>query len=135
MGAKGRNFYNDLAVRYGYGEAAATVQDLYLAGRKEEAAAALPEDLVRAVSLVGPESWVAERIAAFAEVASVSAISGRNNLMAIVICRDVEHLHSFLTGELGALKHIRSYEISIRTQRLKQAGSLVAGGRLVRTPR
>lgn len=67
MGAKGRNFYNDLAVRYGYGEAAATVQDLYLAGRKEEAAAALPEDLVRAVSLVGPESWVAERIAAFAE--------------------------------------------------------------------
>lgn len=78
---------------------------------------------------------VADRIAAFAEVASVSAISGRNNLMAIVICRDVEHLHSFLTGELGALKHIRSYEISIRTQRLKQAGSLVAGGRLVRTPR
>ncbi len=67
MGAKGKNFYNDLAVRYGYAEAAATVQDLYLAGRKDEAAAALPEELVRAVSLVGPEAWVAERIAAFAE--------------------------------------------------------------------
>ncbi len=67
MGAKGKNFYNDLAVRYGYAEAAATVQELYLAGRKDEAAAALPEDLVRAVSLVGPESYVAERIAAFAE--------------------------------------------------------------------
>jgi F420-dependent oxidoreductase-like protein len=67
MGARGRNFYNDLAVRYGYEVLAAEVQDLYLAGRKDEAAAALPDELVRAVSLIGPESYVAERIAAFAE--------------------------------------------------------------------
>jgi F420-dependent oxidoreductase-like protein len=67
MGARGRNFYNDLAVRYGFGDAAATVQDLYLSGRKDEAAAALPEELVRAVSLIGPEGYVQERIAAFAE--------------------------------------------------------------------
>ncbi|MGY2082068.1 LLM class F420-dependent oxidoreductase [Modestobacter sp. SYSU DS0657] len=66
MGAKGRNFYNDLARRYGYEAEAEAIQDLYLAGRKDEAAAAVPEDLVRATSLIGPESYVAERIAAFA---------------------------------------------------------------------
>jgi len=67
MGARGKNFYNDLAVRYGYEAEARTVQDLYLDGRKDEAAAALPDELVRAVSLIGPEGYVAERIAAFAE--------------------------------------------------------------------
>ena len=66
MGARGKNFYNDVAVRYGYAEAAATVQDLYLGGRKAEAAAALPDELVRGVCLVGPEGAVAERVAAFA---------------------------------------------------------------------
>ena len=65
MGARGRNFYNDVAVRYGYADAAATVQDLYLAGRKDEAAAALPDELVRGVSLVGSPGAVAERVAAF----------------------------------------------------------------------
>ena len=67
MGAKGKNFYNDLARRYGFADAAETVQDLYLSGKKDQAAAALPEELVRAVSLIGPEGYVAERIAAFAE--------------------------------------------------------------------
>jgi F420-dependent oxidoreductase-like protein len=67
MGAKGKNFYNDLARRYGFEAEAELVQDLYLDGRKDEAAAALPDELVRAVSLIGPESYVAERIAAFAE--------------------------------------------------------------------
>ena len=47
MGARGKNFYNDLAVRYGYEAEAREVQDLYLAGKKDEAAAALPEELVR----------------------------------------------------------------------------------------
>jgi len=67
MGARGKNFYNDLARRYGYEAEAKTVQDLYLDGKKDEAAAAVPEELVRATSLIGPESYVAERIAAFAE--------------------------------------------------------------------
>src|SRR5215213_146907 len=67
MGARGKNFYNDLAVRYGYEAEARSIQDLYLEGRKDEAAAAVPEELVRATSLIGPESYVAERIAAFAE--------------------------------------------------------------------
>src|SRR3954470_15324755 len=74
MGAKGKNFYNDLARRYGYEAEAETIQDLYLAGRKDEAAAAVPEDLVRATSLIGPESYVAERIAAFA-AAGVTTIN------------------------------------------------------------
>lgn len=67
MGAKGKNFYNTLATRYGFGKEAEIVQDLYLAGKKEEAAAALPDELVRAVNIIGPESYVRERVAAFAE--------------------------------------------------------------------
>jgi F420-dependent oxidoreductase-like protein len=67
MGARGKNFYNDLAVRYGYEEAAKTIQDLYLDGKKEEAAAAVPLDLLKATSLVGPAGYVKERLAAFAE--------------------------------------------------------------------
>jgi alkanesulfonate monooxygenase SsuD/methylene tetrahydromethanopterin reductase-like flavin-dependent oxidoreductase (luciferase family) len=74
MGARGKNFYNDLARRYGYEAEAATIQDLYLQGKKDAAAAAVPEDLVRATSLIGPESYVAERIAAFAE-AGVTTLS------------------------------------------------------------
>ena len=73
MGARGKNFYNDLAVRYGYEAEAKTIQDLYLDGKKDEAAAAVPIELVRASSLIGPESYVAERIAAFAE-AGVSTL-------------------------------------------------------------
>ena len=67
MGAKGRNFYNDVARRCGYEEAAETIQDLYLAGKKSEAEAAVPDELLELLSLCGPESYVAERIAAFAE--------------------------------------------------------------------
>jgi F420-dependent oxidoreductase-like protein len=67
MGARGKNFYNDLACRYGFEAEARTVQDLFLTGRKAEAAAALPDELVRGVSLLGSRARVAERLAAFAE--------------------------------------------------------------------
>jgi F420-dependent oxidoreductase-like protein len=67
MGSKGKNFYNDVARRSGYEEAAETIQDLYLAGNKAEAEAAVPDELLELTSLCGPESFVAERIAAFAE--------------------------------------------------------------------
>src|ERR671912_290283 len=67
MGARGKNFYNDLIASYGFAAEAEHIQDLYLAGRKEEAIAAVPDELVRAVSLIGPASYVAERVAAFAE--------------------------------------------------------------------
>lgn len=76
MGARGKNFYNDLAVRFGFPEEAARVQDLYLEGHKAEAAAALPADLVAGVSLVGSREHVAERLAAFAAagVTTVNAV-------------------------------------------------------------
>jgi F420-dependent oxidoreductase-like protein len=65
MGAKGHNFYNDLACRYGYEKEAAEIQDLYLAGNKAEAAAKVPADLLESMSLCGPASYVQERIAAY----------------------------------------------------------------------
>jgi F420-dependent oxidoreductase-like protein len=64
MGAKGKNFYNTLVQRYGFAEAAATVQDLYLSGRKAEAEAALPDDLIRRSNLIGSPGFVRERLAA-----------------------------------------------------------------------
>jgi hypothetical protein len=67
MGARGRNFYHNLATRYGFGDVANRIQDLYLGGKKEEAIAAVPDELVRSVSLVGPRGYVKERLAAFAE--------------------------------------------------------------------
>lgn len=65
MGAPRRNFYHDLACRYGYGPAAGTVQEHYLAGRRRDALAAVPEELVVRTSLAGPRSLVAERVAAY----------------------------------------------------------------------
>ncbi|MET7768819.1 LLM class F420-dependent oxidoreductase [Nocardia sp. NPDC005366] len=67
MGAKGKNFYHDLATRYGYGAEADRIQELYLAGKKEEAVKVVPDQLVRDISLVGPAGYVKERIAAFRE--------------------------------------------------------------------
>jgi len=65
MGAKGRNFYNDLVRRYGFEAEAELIQDLYLDGKKKEAAAEVPDELLDAMSLCGPESYVRERIQAF----------------------------------------------------------------------
>jgi F420-dependent oxidoreductase-like protein len=65
MGARGRNFYNALTRRYGFEAEAALIQDLYLSGKKEEAAAAVPPELLELTSLVGPAGYVQERIAAY----------------------------------------------------------------------
>ena len=67
MGARGQNFYNRLAQRYGYQEAAATIQDLFLDGKKNDAAAAVPDALVDEVALVGDRARIAERVDAFRE--------------------------------------------------------------------
>jgi F420-dependent oxidoreductase-like protein len=67
MGAKGKNFYNELAVRYGYEKEAAEVQDLYLSGNKKEAAAKVPAELIEATSLCGPVGYLRDRLAAMAE--------------------------------------------------------------------
>jgi alkanesulfonate monooxygenase SsuD/methylene tetrahydromethanopterin reductase-like flavin-dependent oxidoreductase (luciferase family) len=74
MGARGRNFYNALARRYGFVKEAETIQDLYLSGKKEEAAAAVPAEFLEKTNLVGPEGYVKERLAAFKE-AGVTTLS------------------------------------------------------------
>jgi Luciferase-like monooxygenase len=67
MGARGKNFYNDLAVRLGYAAEAAAIQDAYLAGRKDEAAGLVPSELTEKTSLIGPDSYIRERLAALRE--------------------------------------------------------------------
>jgi F420-dependent oxidoreductase-like protein len=73
MGARGRNFYNSLAQRYGYEKAAAEIQDLYLEGRKGEAAGAVPDELVDEVCLVGPPDHIKNRLGAWRD-AGVSTL-------------------------------------------------------------
>jgi F420-dependent oxidoreductase-like protein len=73
MGAKGKNFYNSLAQRYGYDEAAAKIQELYLSGMKGEAAMTVPDELVDEIALVGPKERIAERLEPWRE-AGVSTI-------------------------------------------------------------
>jgi alkanesulfonate monooxygenase SsuD/methylene tetrahydromethanopterin reductase-like flavin-dependent oxidoreductase (luciferase family) len=65
MGAKGKNFYNSLAQRYGYEEEAAKIQELYLSGMKGEAAMTVPDALVDEIALVGPKERIRERLQAF----------------------------------------------------------------------
>ncbi len=67
MGARGKNFYNDLACQYGYEKEAKEIQDLYLGGNKRDAEAKVPTEWLEAGNLVGPASYVKERIAAFRE--------------------------------------------------------------------
>ncbi len=67
MGARGQNFYTKLASDYGYPDEAAAIQDAYLDGRKDEAAALVPRSLLEGISLIGPKSYVAERLAAYKE--------------------------------------------------------------------
>ena len=67
MGSREKNFYNDLAVRYGFEDAAKTIQDLYLDGKKGEAAAAVPAELVDECALVGPMDRIKDRLEAWKE--------------------------------------------------------------------
>jgi F420-dependent oxidoreductase-like protein len=83
MGSRERNFYNELVRRYGFEHAAATVQEHYLAGRPDHAAAALPAELIDALSLSGPAGRVRERLAAFRE-------AGVTTLLTIPVARGTE---------------------------------------------
>jgi F420-dependent oxidoreductase-like protein len=74
MGARGTNFYNDLFARYGYEAEAKEIQDLYLDGRKRDAAAAVPDAFVDEVALVGPKERLAERIDAWRESGATSLL-------------------------------------------------------------
>jgi hypothetical protein len=81
MGAKGKNFYNTLVSQYGFEKEAAEIQDLYLGGNKRDAEALVPTELLEMCNLVGPESYVKERIAAFRE-------SGVTNLQITPVADD-----------------------------------------------
>jgi F420-dependent oxidoreductase-like protein len=74
MGAREKNFHNDMMKRYGYADAAARIQELYLAGRKEEATAAVPDELVDEMSLVGPEARIRERYRAWEDAGVTTMI-------------------------------------------------------------
>ena len=95
MGARGKNFYNTLAQRYGYVDEAKEIQDLYLDGKKVEAAAAVPEGLVDSMSLIGSRSHVAERAAAFSEagvtclLASSTAPTHKERLVDMETLREI----------------------------------------------
>lgn len=67
MGARGKNFYNDIITAYGFGDHARTIQDLYLDGKKNEAEAAIPDELLEKLTLIGPRGYAADRLAAFRE--------------------------------------------------------------------
>jgi F420-dependent oxidoreductase-like protein len=93
MGARGRNFYYDLACRFGYQREAKAIQDAYLSGRKDEAAALVPAELLEKTSLIGPEGYIAERLAVLRE-------SGVTTL-------NVTPLAATHAGRVAAIKRVR----------------------------
>jgi F420-dependent oxidoreductase-like protein len=95
MGARTANFYNTVARRFGFEQAAEQVQDLYLGGQKDAATAALPEELVRGVSLVGPDGHVKERLAAMAEAGVTT-----------VVARPLAPTHERRVADIAALKQL-----------------------------
>jgi F420-dependent oxidoreductase-like protein len=74
MGARGKNFYNDVCRDYGFEKEAVEIQDLYLDGKKDEAAAALPGEWIMNANLVGSPGFIKERVAAYKE-AGVTVLS------------------------------------------------------------
>jgi F420-dependent oxidoreductase-like protein len=74
MGARDKNFYNDLFCRYGYEVEAKEIQDLYLSGKKDEAAARIPDEFLRSSSLFGDEGFVRDQVQAY-KAAGVTALS------------------------------------------------------------
>jgi F420-dependent oxidoreductase-like protein len=83
MGARGKNFYNDLACRYGYEEAAGRIQEFYLSGKKNDAIAAVPDELVDEVALCGPRERIKDQLAAWREAGVTTLICGTSNVEAV----------------------------------------------------
>lgn len=80
MGAKGRNFYNDLASRYGYEAEAEKIQDLYLSGKKMEATMSVPDSLVDEVCLVGSRAMIKDRLDAWKDAGVGTLILGTTDV-------------------------------------------------------
>src|SRR5262249_26099262 len=82
MGARSKNFYNDLVKRMGYEEAATRIQDLFLDGKRDQAAAAVPDALIAATCLVGPPAPLEDRLQAWQALA-------RDNQVGTLLLADV----------------------------------------------
>ena len=89
MGARGKNFYNDLACRYGFEAEAKEIQDLYLDGKKREAAAAVPDSLVDEIALIGPKERIADRLDAWRESGVGTLIVGSAQIEAIRVMAEL----------------------------------------------
>ena len=89
MGAREKNFYYNLACRYGYEEAASKIQDLFLQGKKAEAAAAVPDALVDEVALCGPKERIAERLTAWRASGIKTLICGTTNVEALRVMAEL----------------------------------------------
>lgn len=83
MGAKGRNFYNALVRRYGFEAEAERIQELYLSGHQREAIAAVPDELVDAVALVGPKERIRDRLEAWRETPVTTLVVGTSDPQAL----------------------------------------------------
>ena len=81
MGARGRNFHHDVAVRMGYPDEARRVQDLYLDGKKDDAAAAVPTKLVEDLALIGPADKIRDDLAAWRESIATTLLVGGDAAM------------------------------------------------------
>jgi len=89
MGPRGKNFYNDLACHYGFEGEARVIQDRFLDGERAAAAAAVPDDFVDAVALVGPKERIAERVHAFGEAGATTLIASTTDAAALRALADV----------------------------------------------
>jgi alkanesulfonate monooxygenase SsuD/methylene tetrahydromethanopterin reductase-like flavin-dependent oxidoreductase (luciferase family) len=76
MGAKGKNFYNSLISRYGWEAEAEHIQELYLGGKQREAIAAVPDELIDALSLIGPKERIRDRLDAWRETPVTTLVVG-----------------------------------------------------------
>ncbi len=89
MGAKGKNFYNSLVRRYGWDDAAERIQELYLGGKQREAIAAVPDELVDALALVGPKERIRERLEAWRETPVTTLLVGSPQPEALAVLAEL----------------------------------------------
>ena len=89
MGAKGRNFHNEMVSKYGYADVAAEIQDLYLAGRKQEATALVPDELCDEISLCGPPARIRERFGAWQQAGVKTMMVQSTQPEALALMADV----------------------------------------------
>jgi F420-dependent oxidoreductase-like protein len=89
MGSRGKNFYNAAVRRYGYEAEAERIQELYLAGKRNEAIAAVPDALVDEVALVGPRERIAERLDAWRESGVTTLLAATRDLRALRVLAEL----------------------------------------------